>query len=141
MKQACYELINSIDFFILLLEISLISTDINKSSCIGHLPLEKIVMEDFYISAIKMDSTNQHIEFVKVHENKDDKIGPATVNLRAFVGQLISTGKVEFKTITWNKTTEKWSVGAKVEVMTDGYITTDPNKTKRDNLGNLPNFV
>ncbi|EOI3426149.1 DUF3892 domain-containing protein [Cronobacter dublinensis] len=98
-------------------------------------------MEDFYISAIKMDSTNQHIEFVKVHENKGNMVGPATVNSRAFVGQLIKTGKIEFKTITWNKTIEKWSVGAKVEVMTDGYITTDPNKTKRDNLGNLPNFV
>ncbi|MBZ7096382.1 DUF3892 domain-containing protein, partial [Klebsiella quasipneumoniae] len=23
----------------------------------------------------------------------------------------------------------------------DGYITTDPNKTKLDNLGNLPKFV
>ncbi|MDZ0685793.1 hypothetical protein M2S83_27950 [Klebsiella pneumoniae] len=25
--------------------------------------------------------------------------------------------------------------------MNDGYITTDPNKTKLDNLGNLPKFV
>ncbi|MDF6921760.1 hypothetical protein NLR09_23990 [Escherichia coli] len=25
--------------------------------------------------------------------------------------------------------------------MDDGYITTDPNKTKLDNLGNLPKFV
>ncbi|EMH6514335.1 TPA: DUF3892 domain-containing protein [Raoultella planticola] len=98
-------------------------------------------MEDFYISAIKMDSTNQHIELVKVHENKGDKVGPGTINSRAFVGQLIKTGKIEFKTITWNKSTEKWSVGAKVEVMSDGYITTDPNKTKRDNLGNLPTFI
>ena len=98
-------------------------------------------MEDFYISAIKMDSTNQHIEHVKVHENKGDTVGAGTVNSRAFVGQLIKTGKIEFKTITWNKATEKWHVGAKVEVMSDGYITTDPNKTVRDNLGNLPKFV
>ncbi|EBH8662577.1 DUF3892 domain-containing protein [Salmonella enterica subsp. enterica serovar Luke] len=98
-------------------------------------------MEDFYISAIKMDSTGQHIDQVKVHENKGDKVGPSTINSRAFVGQLIKTGKINFKTITWNKTTEKWSVGAKVEVMADGYITTDPNKTKCDNLGNLPKFV
>ncbi|HBX0754918.1 TPA: DUF3892 domain-containing protein, partial [Klebsiella pneumoniae] len=27
------------------------------------------------------------------------------------------------------------------EAMNDGYITTDPNKTKLDNLGNLPKFV
>ncbi|MBC4373037.1 DUF3892 domain-containing protein, partial [Klebsiella pneumoniae] len=29
----------------------------------------------------------------------------------------------------------------KVEVMTDDFITTDPNKTKHDNLGNLPTFI
>lgn len=34
-------------------------------------------MEDFYISAIKMDSNNQHIEFVKIHENLGKKIGLA----------------------------------------------------------------
>lgn len=119
----------------------LAKTDIDESGCIVHLPLEKIVMVDFYISAIKMDSTNQHIEYVKVHENKGDKVGAGTVNSRAFVGQLIKTGKIEFKTITWNEATEKWHIGAKVEVMTDGYITTDPNKTVRDNLGNLSKFV
>lgn len=57
-------------------------------------------MEDFYISAIKMDSNNQHIEFVKIHENLGKKIGPGTVNSRAFVGELIRKGKAEFKTIT-----------------------------------------
>ncbi|MCS6040286.1 hypothetical protein [Enterobacter hormaechei] len=25
--------------------------------------------------------------------------------------------------------------------MTDDFITTDPNKTKHDNLGNLPTFI
>ena len=98
-------------------------------------------MEDFYISAIKMDSNNQHIEFVKIHENLGKKIGPGTVNSRAFVGELIRKGKAEFKTITYNKEKKSWSVGAKVEVMTDDFITTDPNKTKHDNLGNLPTVI
>ena len=102
---------------------------------------EKIAMEDFYISAIKMDSNNQHIELVKIHENLGKKIGPDTVNSRAFVGELIRKGKAEFKTITYNKEKKSWSVGAKVEVMTDDFITTDPNKTKHDNLGNLPTFI
>lgn len=118
-----------------------IRTDINKSSCTGHLPQEEIAMVDFYISAIKMDSTNQHIEFVKVHEDLGDKIGPGTVNSRAFVGELIRKGKAEFKTIIYNKEKKLWFDGAKVEVMADDYITTDPNKTKRDNLGNLPTFI
>ncbi|MBN6032916.1 DUF3892 domain-containing protein [Pantoea ananatis] len=97
-------------------------------------------MEDFYISAIKMDSTGQHIEYVMVRKNEGSSVGPATINSRAFVGELISTGKVEFKTITQNKTDGKWYTGAKVEVTAEGYLTTHPNKTTLDNLGNLPKF-
>lgn len=98
-------------------------------------------MEDFYISAIKMDSTGQHIEYVKVCKNNGSSIGPTTINSRIFVGELINTGKIEFKTITQNKADGKWYPGAKVEVTDDGYITTHPNKTTLDNLGNLPKFV
>lgn len=32
-------------------------------------------MVDFYISAIKMDSAGQHIEFVKVHKINRDGVG------------------------------------------------------------------
>lgn len=98
-------------------------------------------MADFYISAIKMDITGQHIEFVKVHENRGATFGPGTVNSRAFVGELIKTGKVEFKTIIKNEAKNNWLDGAKVEVTDEGYITTHPNKTTLDNLGNLPEFV
>jgi len=97
-------------------------------------------MTDFYISAIRMDSTGQHIERVKTHKvngNNFDLAG--SDNSRKFVGELISTGKISFTTITKNSSGQ-WQLGAKVEVMSDGYITTDPNKTKRDNLGNLPKF-
>lgn len=100
-------------------------------------------MTDFYISAVKMDSNAQHIEWVKVHEVSRDgswnTLG--SVSSRKFIGELISTGKVSFTTVVKNQTTGKWYIGAKVEVMDDGYITTDPNKTKRDNLGNLPKFI
>lgn len=99
-------------------------------------------MTDFYISAIKMDNTDQHIEWVKTHkktsENSLDLAG--SVNSRKLVGELISTGKVIFKTVVKNQSTGKWDIGATVEVMADGYITTDRNKTQRDNLGNLPKF-
>jgi hypothetical protein len=99
-------------------------------------------MADFYISAIRMDSTGQHIEWVKTHKKTSDtSLEPTgSTNSRKFVGELISTGKIEFKTVTWDGVNNKWNIGAKVEVMADGYITTDPNKTKRDNLGNLPKF-
>jgi nitrous oxidase accessory protein NosD len=93
-------------------------------------------MADFYITAVRMDSTGQHIQDVQIY-----KAGGKTpsINSRQFVGELISTGKVSFSTLTKNARGE-WVIGAKVEVMSDGYITTDPNRTKRDNLGNLPRF-
>lgn len=99
-------------------------------------------MTDFYISAIRMDSTGQHIEGVKTHKKTSDtSLEPTgSVNSRQFIGELISTGRVEFRTVIWDSNDKKWAIGAKVEVMADGYITTDPNKTKKDNLGNLPKF-
>lgn len=99
-------------------------------------------MTDFYISAVRMDSTGQHIEYVKTHKKIDNNSLEPTgaTNSRKFVGELISTGKISFRTVSWNMVTRIWDIGAIVEVMSDGYITTDPNKTKRDNLGNLPRF-
>jgi len=99
-------------------------------------------MTDFYISAIRMDSNDQHIEWVKTHKKtSDNSLDTAgSVNSRKFIFELISTGKVTIKTVTWNPSTKKWAIGAKVEATKSGYITTDPNKSKVDNLGNLPNF-
>ncbi|MEY1422593.1 DUF3892 domain-containing protein [Morganella morganii] len=91
-------------------------------------------MTDFYISAIRMDKTSQHIEFVKVFEPGKSM----SVSSRQFIGELINTGKIEFRTaIHMNG---KWKAGAVVRVTSAGYITTDPNGTTLDNLGNLPTF-
>lgn len=99
-------------------------------------------MTDFYISAVRMDSKGQHIEWVKTHKNVDNKsLEPeGSVNSRKFIGELINTGKITFRTVIWNQSTKLWDLGSVVEVMANGYITTDPNKTKFDNLGNLPTF-
>jgi hypothetical protein len=99
-------------------------------------------MTDFYISAIRMDSTGQHIEWVKTHKKTGDNSldSKGSTNSRKFIGELISTGKIVFKTVTWDNSAQEWTIGAKVEVTEFGYITTAPNKTTLDNLGNLPNF-
>lgn len=99
-------------------------------------------MTDFYISAIRMDSEGQHIEWVKTHKNVDNKSldTKGSVNSRKFISELIKTGKVTFQTVIWNSAMNKWTIGAGVEVMDNGFITTDPNKTKSDNLGSLPKF-
>ena len=94
-------------------------------------------MADFYISGIRRDSTGQHIQYVNIIKagkgNKD-----ASINSRQFVAELIKASKATFKTITL--VNGQWVYGANVHVIDDIYLTTDPNSTTRDNLGNLPVF-
>ncbi len=62
--------------------------------------------------------------------------------LRSSVVNLLDADKT-FATITKDSTNSKWVQGANVEVITvDGekYIRTDRDKTKKDNLGQLPRF-
>ncbi|HCU0429591.1 TPA: DUF3892 domain-containing protein [Serratia marcescens] len=92
----------------------------------------------YYISAVRMDTSNQHIESVKII--KGGKGGAdATINSRQFVAELINDGAARFQTITKNAAGE-WVYGADVHVIDDIYLTTDRNNTKRDNLGSLPKF-
>lgn len=97
-------------------------------------------MTDFYISAIRKDITKTHIEKVQVHKVNGTTFGKALTTDRAFVANLIDLGETTFKTITKNAVGDKWSIGAVVHVIDDDFLTTDPNKTKKDNLGNLPLF-
>lgn len=89
-----------------------------------------------------MDSNNQHIEWVKTHKKTGDSSldSKGSVNSRKFIAEIISSGKISIRTVRWDSSTQKWTIGAKVEATASGYITTDPNKTKLDNLGNLPKF-
>ena len=98
-------------------------------------------MLKFYISAIQMDKTGQHIEWVKTHSVKNDIFDTkGSINSRKFIVELIETGYITFETIFWNKNIKMWEPGAKVNIVDKQYITTEPNETKRDNLGNLPTF-
>ncbi|MGP2522396.1 DUF3892 domain-containing protein [Pantoea ananatis] len=94
-------------------------------------------MADFYISGIRRDSAGQHIQFVRIIQ-AGKRSTDATINSRKFVAELISTGKVIFKTITY--VNGQWVYGVKVHVIEGVFLTTDPNSTTRDNLGNLPVF-
>lgn len=96
-------------------------------------------MFDFCISAVRYDSENQHIEWVKVHEDKGATIGPARQVPRAFVADLIRLEKATFQTVI-KMSNGNFANGAHIHVIDDIYLTTDRNNTKRDNLGNLPTF-
>ncbi|UAN44780.1 DUF3892 domain-containing protein [Serratia sp. JSRIV001] len=91
----------------------------------------------YYISAVRMDASNQHIEYVKIIKGGKGE-ADTTINSRQFVAELINDGATKFKTIT--KKDGQWVNGADVHVIDDIYLSTDRNNTKRDNLGNLPKF-
>lgn len=95
-------------------------------------------MADFYIYQIRKDSHGRHIDYVKTIQS-GKKAGDATITSRQFVAELINSGKATFKTITKNSGGE-WVYGAVVHVIDNIYLTTEPNSTTRDNLGNLPTF-
>ena len=81
-------------------------------------------MVDFYISAIKMDSAGQHIEFVKVHKiNRDGSWNTAgSISSRKFISELISMGKASFMTVVKNSSTGKWNLGG-VSLDIENYCT------------------
>ncbi len=96
-------------------------------------------MADFCITAVRYDKDRSHIEYVHVREEKLKAIGAARVVPRVFVADLIRLGKATFQTRI-KSADDKWKVGADVHLIDDEYLTTDKNSTKRDNLGNLPEF-
>ncbi|PLY59586.1 hypothetical protein HBH1_02096 [Herbaspirillum sp. BH-1] len=96
-------------------------------------------MADFCITAVRYNEKRTHIDFVLVNEEKPDALGPDRIVARAFVADLIRLKKATF--ITRFKGPEKgYKHGADVHVIDDEYLTTEPNKTAKDNLGNLPEF-
>ncbi|MFJ5503352.1 DUF3892 domain-containing protein [Pectobacterium carotovorum] len=100
-------------------------------------------MPDFYISSVRYDSTGQHIEWVKTHkvtynQDKSSFDTAGSMNSRKFVTELISSGKVTFKTVV-KKADGSYSEGEDVRIVRR-YLTTDPNNTTKDNLGELPKF-
>jgi hypothetical protein len=97
-------------------------------------------MTDFCISAVRYDSENQHIEWIKVREDMGATIGPARTVSREFVADLIRLGKATFQTVTYDKASKQYSNGALVHVIDHTFLSTDKNDITKDNLGRLPKF-
>ena len=96
---------------------------------------------DYCISEVRYDSNNKHIDKVKVHEDKGDKMGSASEWSRAAVVTSIEDKKT-FVTITKNSE-GNWKKGAEVGIIhvnLKKYLRTDRDKTESDNLGKLPTF-
>lgn len=96
-------------------------------------------MTDFCITRVRYNAERKHITYVEVSENLPKEFGIKRTVSRGFVADLIRLKKATFSTWLQNKE-GGYSMGADVHVLEDVYLTTDRNNSKRDNLGNLPEF-
>ncbi|WP_288081622.1 DUF3892 domain-containing protein [Pseudomonas sp.] len=97
-------------------------------------------MADFYITDVRYDKAHARIDWVRVREDLGrDKVGPWRMVPRQFIVDLIRMGKVSFQTKTQDRN-GAWKNGASVEVYADEFLTTEGNRTEKDNLGELPEF-
>ena len=96
---------------------------------------------DYLISAVKYDSDHEKIISVKTHEDKGDTVGDSYIEIRSKVVSNIENG---YSYCTILKTNDKkWKKGEDIHIVKiddEKFIRTDRNETKKDNLGNLPEF-
>lgn len=96
---------------------------------------------DYLISAVRFNSEETHIIKVQVHPDSGDTVGTAAEMDRQSVVDLINKN-YSFATI-YKSGDGKWSLGAKVGIVTIGgvrYIKTRADSTRVDNLDDLPRF-
>lgn len=99
----------------------------------------------YYVTAVRYNNFDEdHIESIKRHTVNDDN----SFNENNYVSTQRSTvvseinNKWKYMTI-YKKQGDGWNFGEDIHVVTienEDFIRTDQNNTKKDNLGNLPNF-
>jgi len=94
---------------------------------------------DYLISAVRYNP--QHTHIVKVKRHLDTGEGVVTFNIIDKI--LVVKDLIDDKTYktAYQENDGKWRMGEDVRLVANTiFITTDPNTTTRDNLGNLPEF-
>jgi len=97
---------------------------------------------DYLISAVRYNAAETHIDQVRCHTDQGDSVGSPVNKARQTVVASIESGTT-YATIYKDSNSSSWNRGADVRVVRiDGtnYIRTDADKTKMDNLGNLPRY-
>lgn len=97
---------------------------------------------DYLVSKVRYKDTDtkERISHLKVHADEGEKVGPATTWARQDV---ITKIENRYTFCTIYKSDSKWNKGADIHIIElDGtkFLRTDANRTKKDNLGNLPEF-
>lgn len=89
-------------------------------------------MTEYAVICVQYSDDPKRISYVGLY-SKDD---PMPTHTRS---KVISNLDADHKYRTYFKENGKWSKGALVQKTSNGkFITTDPNETEKDNLGNLP---
>ena len=100
-------------------------------------------MPDFFVLSVQYNGDHTHIEKLKVRRELvvDGKVqlGPVRIVPRAFVADLINSGKVTFITRVKGGDNLMYK-GADIHVIENEFLSTDRNSRTRDNLENLPEF-
>ena len=96
---------------------------------------------DYLISAVRYNASGSHIDKVRAHPDNGDSIGSGSDMARSRVVTLLESGWT-FCTIL-KSADGKWRRGADIRVVIiegEKFIKTEPDRTKKDNLGELPRF-
>lgn len=94
---------------------------------------------NYLVSAVQR-TTDGDIARVVVHIDEGDTVGTGKIYDATVVISLIEKGST-FCTIVWNYNTGGWNRGALIDTVERNgwiYLRTIRDKTRRDNLGNLP---
>jgi Protein of unknown function (DUF3892) len=99
---------------------------------------------DYIISAVRFNAAGTHIRLVRTHVDDGGKnLNPATANeSREFVIANLAEGR-SYVTTVLNVNDSEWICGAAVHIVTingEKFIKTTADKSKTDNLDNLPTF-
>ena len=96
---------------------------------------------DYLISAVQYNNDKTHIIMVKQHIDQVDNVSPPVEVSRLDV--VINLKNNDSYMTIYEANEGQWKRGEEVEIIKVGnseFITTDPNETKKDNLGELPQF-
>ena len=94
---------------------------------------------DYLISAVRYNPQHTHIVNVKRHLDTGEGVATFDIIGRIIVVKDLKDRKA-YKT-NYQDNDRKWRESEHVRLVANtGFITTDPNTTTRDNLGNLPEF-
>lgn len=98
---------------------------------------------DYLISSVHYNTTHSQIIEVKTRLHKPTGISKSIIiKKRSEVVSDLNSGKT-YVTITYNKIKNTWHRGEDVQtkkVENDVFVTTDPNETTKDNLGELSEY-